>query len=509
MTQDPSPPIEPAPPASSPAADRFRRLRPWVVTLAIAVLTVGVVVYGVTRETPAPPHVARRLANVEVRTVVPALYREALILAARLEADRVAAVSPEFAGRLARWHVPEGGEAAAGQLVAELDTEALDAALAELRARRASAESTVEHARVGLEAASVAVEHAGKEAEVRELALRGALANLELVRTEHARAESLVAQQVLDRARLDVARNALTQAEVGAEQAREALAAARLGIQAAQVGLAEAEARLALARSGVEELDAAVASLEVQRSKTRLLAPIPGMLEKHLAEPGETVESARPLALLYDLDRLRAVVHVPDRFVSFLDTWNPAAEEFVRRTRPGALREVRARVVVPGLPQLTGGEGRGFEVPAELVRIAQASDAESNTFAVELRVPNPGRALRHGMIVRAEIDYLAFPDAVVVPLGAVQVTDAGPRVFVLRRDEGRAYADARDIVPGSIQEDRVQVLEGLAGGESLVVSGWKGLVSGTEVNVVLEDGVFTGGAGEAGPGPAAAGGATP
>lgn len=491
------PPAKTAPPL--PAAARHRKLLPWLATLVLVGLTVGVVVYGLTREIPLPPEVQRRLANVEVRTVEPTLYREALILSARLEADRVAAVSPEFAGRLARWRVPEGAQVAAGQVVAELDTEALDAALAELRARRSSAEKAVAQARLGLEAAGVAVEHAKKEAQVRELGLRGARAALELARSEAARAESLVAQQVLDRARLDVARNALTQAEVGAEQAREALAAGELGVQAAEVGLADAEARLALARSGVDELDAAAASLEVQRTKTRLLAPISGMLEKHLAEPGETVESGRPLAMLYDLDRLRALVQVPDRFVAFLDTGNPAAREFVRRNRPGASQDVRARVVVPGLPQLTGGEGRGVEVPAEIARIGQAADPQSNTFAVELRVPNPGRALRHGMLVRAEIEYLAFPDAVVIPLGAVQVTDAGPRVFVLRRADGRTFADSRDVVPGSIREDQVQVLQGLAGGERLVVSGWKGLVSGTEVNVVVEDGVFlVGGSGEGG-----------
>ncbi|MEW6488389.1 MAG: efflux RND transporter periplasmic adaptor subunit [Thermodesulfobacteriota bacterium] len=485
MTSTPASTRPPTPPAT-----RRRTLLPWLATLVLVGLTAGVAVYGITRETPPPPEIQQRLANVEVRTVEPALYREALILSARLEADRVAAVSPEFAGRLARWRVPEGAELAAGQVVAELDTEALDAGLAEVRARRSSAEKAVEQARLGLEAAGVAVEHAKKEAQVRELALRGARAARDLARTEAARAENLVAQQVLDRARLDVARNALTQAEVGAEQAQEAVAAAALGVQAAEVGLEEAKARLALARSGVEELAAAAASLEVQRDKTRLLAPISGMLEKHLAEPGETVESGRPLAMLYDLERLRAVVHVPDRFVAFLDVKNPAAREFVERNRAGASQEVRTRVVVPGLPQLTGGEGRGMEAPAEIARIAQAADPDSNTFAVELSVPNPGRALRHGTLVRAEIEYLAFPGAVVVPLAAVQVTDAGPRVFVLRQEEGRTFAEARDVVPGSIREDAVHLLAGLTGGERLVVSGWKGLVSGTEVNVVVEDGVF-------------------
>ncbi len=488
---DPSAP-SPAAPPPAPGPRRSRSLLPWVATLGLIALAVGVVLYGAAREVPPPPPTVKRLANVEVHTVQLRPYREALVLPARLEADRVADVSPEFAGRLARWLASEGEQVAEGQVVAELDTRTLDAGLAEVAARKASAEKALAQAALGVEAGQVALENARKEVEVRALALRGAEADRDLARTEHGRAQNLVEQKVLDRARLDTAVNALAQAEVRVGQGIEVVAAAELGVRAAQVGLEEAGARLASARSVVEELDAAAAALRVQLAKTRLRAPISGRLEEHLAEPGEVVDSGRSLARLYDLSRLKAVVQVPDRFVAFLDTANPAAREFVRLNRPGATQDVRARVVVPGLPKLTGGEGRGIEVPAAIARIAQAADPASNTFAVELRVENPGGALKHGILARAELEYLTFPEAVVIPLAAVQVTDVGPRVFLLRGAGGHAVAEARDVVPGSIRDDAVQILEGLAGGERLIVAGWKGLVSGTEVNVVVEDGLFLG-----------------
>jgi len=492
MTHPTSRAPDPSADPAAPGSRRSRSLFPWLTTLLLVALTAGVVFYGATREIPPPPPTVKRLANVEVRTVRLLPYREALVLAARLEADRVADVGPEFAGRLARWLVAEGERVAEGQVVAELDTRSLDAGLAEVAARKSSAGKGLAQAELGLEAGKVALESARKGVEVRALALRGTEADLALARTDHGRVKSLVEQKVMDLARLDGAANALTQAEVRVEQAREGVVSAELGVRAAQVGLEEAGARLALARSSLEELDAAAAALQVQLAKTRLRAPISGRLEEHLVEAGEVVESGRPLARLYDLARLRAVVQVPDRFVAFLDASNPAAREFVRLNRPGATQDVGARVLVPGLPKLTGGEERGIELPAEIVRIAQAADPASNTFAVELRVANPGEALKHGILARAELGYLTFPQAVVIPVAAVQVTDVGPRVFVLQGQGGAAVAQARDVIPGSIRDDAVQILEGLAGGERLIVSGWKGLVSGTAVNVVMEDGVFLG-----------------
>ena len=84
------------------------RLGVWAIPAGVLGLAVGVIAYGVVRTPPAPPSRPKKLASVEVATVRPRPYREALILPARVEADRVGEVSPEFSGKLARWRVAEG-----------------------------------------------------------------------------------------------------------------------------------------------------------------------------------------------------------------------------------------------------------------------------------------------------------------------------------------------------------------------------------------------------------------
>ena len=83
------------------------------------------------------------------------------------------------------------------------------------------------------------------------------------------------------------------------------------------------------------------------------------------------------------------------------------------------------------------------------------------------------------------------PQAVVIPVRAVQVTETGPRVLVAERSGGGSVARVRDIEPGSVSEDDLLVLKGLKEGDRLIVAGWKGLVDGEELNVVVEDGALT------------------
>lgn len=483
-----------------PSASRRRRLKVWTVPAGLLALAAGVAWYGASREPPAPPPKVKKLAAVEVVTVRPRPYREALVLPARLEADRVGEVSPEFAGKLARWHVAEGALVRRGDVVAEMDTAALRASLDELTARRRSAELSRDRARLGLDGAGVALENARKDVEVRELALRSAEATLDLARIDHGRASRLVEEKVLDQARLDSARNALTQAEVGVGQAREAVAGARLSVRGAEVRLDEAKAALALAGAGIAETEASIETLRVQIEKSLVRASVGGRLEEHLAEPGEVVDRGAVIARLYDLAFLKAVVQVPDRYVPFLDAGNPAAAEYIRLNRPSARQEVRATLAFPGLPKLSGGETAGLEFPAEVSRISQAADPQSNTFEVELRLANPAGALKHGVIARAVLEYLFYPEAIVIPVRAVQVTDTGPRVLVAESREGRTFARVRDIQPSSVRDDEVLLLSGLAGGDRLVVAGGKGLVDGEEVGVVLADGAAPG-VGDGGPTP--------
>ena len=432
---------------------------------------VAVIVYAGRRkiEDPQPP--TKKLANVEVMTVQPKEYREILTLPARIEADRMAAISPEFAGILARWLAPEGAFVEKGQVVAELDTEVLKKNLDELHATFKTASKNVTLSRIGRESALVGLENARKQVELQQLALKSTKSDRNLARTEFKRIQNLVRKKVMDPSKLDKGQNAVTQAELGVERANQALETTRLGIRTAEVQVKEASTNRDLAKARLVELEAAIASMRVQLQKTRLKAPISGRIEKHLAEPGEFVGAGDPLAHVYDLRYIRAIVNVPDRYIAFLDAQNPATRTFIQMNMPDAEQRIRVQLVLLGLPKLT--------------------DPTSNTYPVELRLLNPGGALRHGMIARGKIEYLYYPRAIVIPVKSVQVTDEGPRVLIVKAETDAQRIHVRKIEPISIRKDQLLIRGGLAGGDRLIIAGWKGLVAGESVNVLVEDGLYT------------------
>ena len=462
----------------------------WGITGFMVVIIAAVVVYAYNRKDVEPVALPKKHANVEVITVRPREYRETLTLPALLEADRTAAISSEFAGTLDRWHISEGMEIKQGQIVARLDTDAIDASIRELEASLRTTQKNIRLASIAKEASDVELAGARKQVRLRELSIDAARSELELAQIEFRRVNDLVGKKVMKIASLDTAKNTLKQKELEEARARETLESKLLEERSAELRIKEARADLDLATARIGELNAAIDSLKVRRDKTILKAPIAGKLEEHLIEPGEVVMAGTSLAYMYDLRYMRATVNVPDRYVSFMDPSNPASQAFIQMNMPGARQQIRTQLIVPGLPKLTGGTGRGMTFDARVDRIAQASDPASNTFKVVLRLPNPSGVLRHGIIAQGRIEYLYYPRAIVIPVKAVQVTDEGPRVLVVETSEGAQVAQVREIDPISVHGNSLLISKGLTEGDRLIVAGWKGLVAGEQVNVLVEDGRF-------------------
>jgi HlyD family secretion protein len=196
-------------------------------------------------------------------------------------------VVPEAAGRLARVLIEEGDRVEAGQVLAELVN-------AEEAARVALAE-----AQVAARRAELARLRAGARREERDearAALAEAEAALSLAMSERERREPLVASGQLPREVLDQAR------------AQERAAAARRDALAARLALIDGPPRaedLAIAEAALAAAEAELALARALLEKTRVRAPITGIvLKRHLRE-GEFVAPLNPvpLATLGDLSR--------------------------------------------------------------------------------------------------------------------------------------------------------------------------------------------------------------
>jgi len=207
---------------------------------------------------------------------------------------------PEVGGRLSRVLIAEGDAVKQGQLLAEIENRDVAAALAAAEAQ------------VALRAAELAKARAGARVEERDsarAALAEADADLALAASELQRRRAMQSDRL-------VSREALDQAQAGERAAR-----ARRDAAAAQLALLEAGTRAedlaaseaALAQAGAER-DRVAAALE----KTRIRAPIDGIVLKRDLREGETVValSPVPLARIGDISRLVVRADVDELDVS-------------------------------------------------------------------------------------------------------------------------------------------------------------------------------------------------
>jgi multidrug efflux system membrane fusion protein len=115
----------------------------------------------------------------------------------------------------------------------------------------------------------------------------------------------------------------------------------------------------------------------------------------------------------------------------------------------------------------------------DLYFIDNAVQPGSGTVRVRGVTPNPDRALwpSEFVLVRFILDMLK--DATLVPSQAVQVSQSGPFVFVLKPDD---TVDLRPVKPGQRQDGDLVVIEsGVKPGETVVVTGQLALSPGAKV----------------------------
>lgn len=175
----------------------------------------------------------------------------------RLEATEVQ-IASKTPGRLAEVQVDEGDNVIKGQVLARMDTRTLEA-------QRAQAEADVVRTRENLAAA---------EANVHLRQSELLLANQELKRSRELFNRGYASQQIIDQ-----------------QQAR--LNTGNAAVQAAQ-------AQVAAVRAAIGSAKAMVAQLTSEIDDSSLRAPIDGIIQLRLAEPGEVLGAGGRVLLLID-----------------------------------------------------------------------------------------------------------------------------------------------------------------------------------------------------------------
>lgn len=253
-----------------------------------------------------------------------------------------------------------------------------------------------------------------------------------------ARSGQRVAVQTLDDAKRDFDRSTKLQA-AGAIADRD-LENARRGLMIAEAEAADATSRLALAQQ--------------QIGRTRFLAPFTGIVSDMAVKGGDVVQPGSAVATVVDPASMRLEGSVPAEQVASL------------------------RVGAPVQFRVNGYPDRLFI--GKVDRINPTADPATRQVRVYVSIPNSGGALVGGLFAQGRV-ATASRLSITAPLSAVD--DRGVAPSVLRLAKGRTERVTVKTGLRDAETDRVELLEGVAPGDTLLVGTAQGLTIGTAVKV--------------------------
>jgi len=424
----------------------FRKRGRVVAAVVAVVVVLGVAGVMISRAFAATPGVATAEAGRKTLSAI-------ISVSGKTEADIKRDVFPPAAGTLEDIAVTEGEAVKAGQSLATLDAEQLDAAVE-------AAESAFAQAAAQVDAA----DSAGPSLADR----RAAEAQVTATKNAYDRAKSALANvqdavESTDGAGKSEARGRLDAAKSSKEQAYAAYLSARAGLRKLSANTDAAKHSAKVAERAARR---ALTRAKKDRGKAVLTAPIDGVvIFNPVSVPGAdgsaqkaTIGAAvSPTAAPFTVVDLRTL-----KFVAQLD------ESDVPRVETGSSAVV----------ELDATPGREYSSKVDCVRpnASQMSNG-GNAFPATMRLENADQALRIGMSGSVTIAVAGVKDAVAVPIEALVDDKDGQSVFVVVNGQ----LVKREVKTGVMTESEVQIAKGLDAGEIVALSSGTPLKAGMQV----------------------------
>ncbi len=193
----------------------------------------------------------------------------------------------------------------------------------------------------------------------------------------------------------------------------------------------------------LNELDLAKAEsqlLRAQLDKTELRAPFGGVVGLKQISDGAIVSPATLITTLQEIDPVKVDFTVPGKYAGWLKVGQP-----VNFTIQGAD---------------THHQGKIYAVDPRL-------DPESRTLRLRAMCPNPAGKILPGAFATVDVPFQTVDAALLLPSQALSADAKGAKVFLFKGGK----AEPRPVQAGLRTDSLVQIISGLAVGDTVITSG--------------------------------------
>lgn len=421
-----------------------RHLRPHTLILiaVVSIILFGLVVLVVWRwrksktetEAEVTPIVSVKVAKAEKASIAAEITAVGTIWP-REKAD----VSAKVSAQIRTMALLKNKLVRAGEVIAVLESR-------DLRAQRAEAAAALNQARA--EERSVVTGTIPKTNAEDQRALNDAHAKVNTARATFERRRVLYEKGGISKKDLEASQLELTTAEDELRLQEQTVALRARSLNPNDRALAAAK---------TAEAQQHLATIDAQLSYATIRSPITGIVTDQYQYEGEFASAGGKLVTIADTSTV--IVKAP-----FADT-------------------VVAQLKVGDAVSVVPTDSSAEEMKGQVTLLSRSSDPTNRTVEVWVTLGNSAGLLRANGAAQVKVFANSRPDAIVVPVAAVTLEASDANEGTVMVVDSQNVAHEKKVTVGIRAADKIEIVEGLQPGETVVIEGNYALPDGTRVEV--------------------------
>jgi multidrug efflux pump subunit AcrA (membrane-fusion protein) len=217
----------------------------------------------------------------------------------------------------------------------------------------------------------------------------------------------------------------------------------------------------ALAAARTAQAQQHVATLDAQLSYATIRAPISGIVTDQYQYQGEFASEGGKLVTIADTSSVIVKAPFPDTAVAQLKTGDAAT--------------------------VVATDSSSGEMHGQITLLSRSSDPTNRSVEVWVTLGNSAGTLRANGAAQVTVFANSKTDAIVVPASAVTLESSNADEGTVIVVDAQNIAHETKVTTGIRTTDKIEIVEGLKGGETVVVEGNYALPDGTKVEIATEE----------------------
>ena len=205
-----------------------------------------------------------------------------------------------------------------------------------------------------------------------------------------------------------------------------------------------------VAYANLQSAQADVSLLQAQISKTEIKAPFDGRIGFRKVSPGEYITPGVDIASLVNDNPAKIQFTVPEKYSQML----------------GRNTAIKYRL-----------EGQPFERTATVYAVAPYIDPATRTLQLKALTPNPNGALIPGAFAKIEVLMQTQSNMILIPAESILSESAGQKIYLYKNKNVKPVF----VETGTRTNDRVEIVKGLAAGDTVIITGMMQITPRTAV----------------------------